>query len=74
MGKKTLMDEKAKKRIMKTQAPKFGGQIPKKSFPSRAQSAADRNSSRHTGSNDFGSIIGIVVGVAVLLAVIRYRL
>ena len=68
------MDEEAKKRIMKTQAPKSGGQIPKKSFASRAQSAADRNSSRHTvqtGNDKSGSSIAMAIGAAaVLLGVI----
>ena len=72
------MDEKAKRRIMKTQVPKFGGQTPKKSFASRAQRAADRNSSRHTvqtGNDESGSIIVMVVGVSLILAVIiRYIL
>ena len=47
-GKKTLMDQEAKARIMSSQAqkPGAGGQIKSGTFASRAQSAADKNANK----------------------------
>ena len=45
-GKKTHMSQEAAARIQSSQAPKTGGQTPKGSFASRAQSAGDTNTNK----------------------------
>lgn len=66
---------------MRTQAHHYGGQIPPNSFPSRAQSAADRNEYREQTENreptigvsaTSSTLAYVAIGIFVIIILVRF--